>query len=67
MENKTLTVIVPIHEYKDYTEGYFKRAIESISLQRTLPESVLIVSSNDNDLKNFLESFDFGNIKEITK
>lgn len=67
MENKTLTVIVPIHEYKEYTEGYFKRAIESIKLQKTLPESVLIVAGNDSELKSFLDSFDFGDIKDITK
>jgi hypothetical protein len=66
MENKTLTVILPIHEYKDYTEGYFKRAIESVKQQKTLPESLLIVASNDSDLKSFLDSFDFGDIKDIT-
>jgi len=62
-----ITVILPIHEVQTNTETYLKKSIESISTQLTKPEELLIVRSNDKKLKSLLETFDFGNVKEITR
>jgi glycosyltransferase involved in cell wall biosynthesis len=59
-----ITVIVPIHKLeKDYLVG----CIESIKNQKVKPYEVLFVTSNDEEVKNYLNNYDFGDIKDITK
>jgi glycosyltransferase involved in cell wall biosynthesis len=59
-----ITVIVPIHKLeKDYLVG----CIESIKNQKVKPYEVLFVTSNDEEVKNYLNDYDFGDIKDITK
>jgi hypothetical protein len=48
-------------------DTFFKRAIDSVKSQKTLPSELLIVRSKDDELKKFLDSFDFGEIKDITR
>lgn len=62
-----ITVILPIHELQDSLKDYLPKAIESIATQKTLPDELLIVRSKDKKLKTFLDKFDFGSLKEITK
>lgn len=62
-----ISLIIPIHKLDDSVSEYFEKAINSISEQKTLPDEVLIVHSNDKKLIKFLNSFDFGKIKKITK
>jgi len=62
-----ITVIIPIHELQDNTENYFKKSIESIRTQKLLPDELLIVRSTDDKLNTFLESFDFEDLKTITR
>ena len=62
-----ITVIIPIHELQDNTENYLKKSIESLSTQKLLPDELLIVRSNDKKLKTFLDKFDLGDMKSITK
>ncbi len=59
-----ITVIVPIHKLeKDYLVG----CIESIKNQKVKPYEVLFVTSNDEEVKNYLNDYDFGDIKDVTK
>ena len=62
-----ISLIIPIHKFNDSVSEYFEKAINSIKEQKTLPDEVLIVRSNDKDLTKFLESFDYGDITTITK
>ena len=62
--SNNITVIIPIHKLE---ESYFNGCIQSIKNQRTKPEQVLIVRSNDEELTKFLDSYDFEELKETTK
>ena len=59
-----ITVVVPVHKLE---ENYLVGCIESIKGQKVKPYEVLFVTSNDEDLKNYLNSYDFGDIKDVTK
>jgi hypothetical protein len=62
-----ITVIIPVHELQDNMEFFFNRAINSVSGQKIKPSELLIVRSKDEELKKFLDSFDYGEIKDITR
>jgi hypothetical protein len=69
MENSfNISVILPLHstKVKDF-ETFFKKAIDSISMQKTLPEELVIVHSSETSLVDFLNSYDFGllNVKKV--
>jgi glycosyltransferase involved in cell wall biosynthesis len=59
-----ITVVVPVHKLE---ENYLVGCIESIKSQKTKPYEVIFVTSNDEDVKNYLNSYDFGDIKDVTK
>ena len=64
MENKvSVSIILPIKtsKAKDFDE-YFTKAIDSIKNQQVEVEELLIVHTKEEDLKNVLTSYDFGNI-----
>ena len=58
--SNNITVIIPIHKLE---EEYLNGCIQSIKNQRTKPEQVLIVRSNDEELTKFLDSYDFEELK----
>jgi glycosyltransferase involved in cell wall biosynthesis len=62
-----ITVIIPVHEVQNNMEALLKRAVDSVANQKTKPSELLIVRSKDEELKTFLDSFDFGDIKDITR
>ena len=62
--SNNITVIIPIHKLE---EKYINGCVESIKNQKMIPDQVLIVRSDDTNLTKFLETYDFGNLKEITK
>jgi hypothetical protein len=62
-----ITVILPIHELQDKLEHYLKIAINSIEKQTVVPDNLLIVAAKDEKLIEFLNSFDYGNLKNNTK
>ena len=62
-----ITVIIPIHEVQDNLDNFLKNALLSVEQQTLLPKEVLIVRSKNKDLKKLLDTFDFGNIKDITR
>jgi glycosyltransferase involved in cell wall biosynthesis len=59
-----ITLIVPVHKLE--TE-YLVRCIESIKTQKVKPYEVLFVTSNDEELNEYLNNYDFGEITDITK
>jgi hypothetical protein len=69
MENiLNLSVILPIHSslVKDFDE-LFKKAYESILTQKVLPKELVIVHTNEPQLLQYLESFNFVgiNVKKV--
>lgn len=62
-----ISLIIPIHKLDDSVDGYFKKAIKSVSEQKQLPDEVLIITTKDKKLKKYLESFDYGDISSIVK
>ena len=65
--SSNITVIIPVHKLSDDLENYLKKSVLSVAEQTTLPTELLVVSAKDKKLKTFLEGFDFGTIKEITR
>jgi hypothetical protein len=55
MSNKTVTVIIPVHELNDVTTGTLKRALDSIKTQRVQPDEVMIVAKDDAELIKSLD------------
>ena len=62
-----ISLIIPIHKFDDSVSEYFEKSIKSVKEQKQLPDELLIVRSNDKKLKKYLENFDFGDLKSITK
>jgi hypothetical protein len=64
MENNlNVSVILPINSFKNRDfDTYFDRAIKSIQIQHTKPSEVIIVHSDEDGLKNKLESFDYSGL-----
>lgn len=63
-----LSVILPLKSsvVKDFDE-FFKKCIESITLQEVLPNELIIVHTKEESLINYLNNFDFGslNVKKV--
>ena len=59
---KNITTIIPVHTYDSSFEGYFKNAIKSVQTQTSVPSKVLIIRTSNVELKNYLDSFDFGDL-----
>jgi len=59
-----LSVILPLKSsiVKDFDE-FFKKSIESITLQEILPSELIIVHTNEESLVKYLNEFDFGSLK----
>tara|TARA_R100001509_G_scaffold21959_1_gene11488 strand:+ start:2087 stop:2884 length:798 start_codon:yes stop_codon:yes gene_type:complete len=62
-----ISLIIPIHKLDDSVSEYFEKAIKSVNEQKTLPDEVLIVHAKNKKLKDFLNSFEYGDISSITK
>jgi len=62
-----ITVILPVHEVQENIENYLKKSIESVSNQLVKPDELLIVRSNNKELKELLNKIDFGEIKKIVR
>lgn len=62
-----ITVILPIHTVQNNTEAYLKRAVDSVANQKTTPKELLIVHSNETELKELLTSFEWGTTKDYVR
>tara|TARA_R110000823_G_scaffold194037_1_gene325442 strand:- start:887 stop:1666 length:780 start_codon:yes stop_codon:yes gene_type:complete len=62
--SSNITVILPIHKLE---ETYFNGCVQSIKNQKTQPDEFLIVRSDDDELTKFLDGYDFGELKGITR
>lgn len=68
MNNLDLSVILPIKSSKFFQfEEYFTKAITSIKEQDVQPKELIIVHTQEQDLINHINDFDFGdlNVKKI--
>ena len=54
MEN--ITVIIPLHKTDEKFNDYFINCVKSLKSQTSVPSNVLIVRSQDDKLKNYLEN-----------
>ena len=61
-----VSVILPIKSSKarDFDE-YFKKAIESLRIQKTKINELVIVHTNETSLVEYLNSFDFGDLSVV--
>lgn len=64
MEKFDVSVILPIKSSKarDFNE-YFTKAIESLKIQNTKINELVIVHTNETSLVEYLETFDFSDLK----
>jgi glycosyltransferase involved in cell wall biosynthesis len=61
--NKTISVILPIKSAKTgFFEDYFKKAIESLKLQKSPVDELIIVHTKETLLETHLKDFDFGDL-----
>lgn len=68
MNKNSISVILPIHKLNDVeTKKLFEQAVSSVQLQSVLPQELLIVVPASSEESVYLKSFDFGQIKEITR
>lgn len=64
MENNlNVSVIIPINssKQKDF-DLFFERAIKSLQIQDIKPEEVVVVHSDEDGLKNLLDTFDYSGL-----
>ena len=61
-----VSVILPIKssKVKDFDE-YFKKSIESLKIQKTQINELVIVHTNETSLVEYLNSFDFGDLPVV--
>jgi glycosyltransferase involved in cell wall biosynthesis len=61
-----VSVILPIKSSKvrDFDE-YFKKSIESLQIQKTEINELVIVHTNETSLVEYLDTFDFGNLPVV--
>jgi glycosyltransferase involved in cell wall biosynthesis len=61
-----VSVILPIKssKVKDFNE-YFKKSIESLKIQKTQINELVIVHTNETSLVEYLNSFDFGDLPVV--
>lgn len=64
MEKFDVSVILPIKSLGARSfEEYFSKAIESLKIQKTKINELVIVHSNETQLVEYLDSFDFSDLK----
>jgi len=63
MEKNGITVILPVHEINDELKKYFTIAVNSIKTQIVLPDELLIVIKPDENIKEFVNGFDYSEMK----
>jgi len=60
----SISVIVPVHKLE---KTYLDSCILSIMNQKEKPNEVIFVTSNDNELKDYLNNYNFGEISSLVK
>lgn len=62
--SQNITVILPVHKLE---EELLVGCIKSVEQQKVKPTEFLIVTSDDKELIQFLDSYDFGDLEDITR
>lgn len=60
-----ITVIIPVHDISESTEGLFTNAVTSVAEQFVRPDALMIVAPAGSDTLKWLKSYDYGDIKDI--
>lgn len=60
-----ISVIIPVHELDELTKPLFANAIQSIILQTTKPDEVVIVVPKDSEVSKFAKAYDYAELKNI--
>jgi|19_taG_2_1085344.scaffolds.fasta_scaffold32181_2 hypothetical protein len=59
---KDITVLIPVHTIEGNFKEWFDKAIKSIQENTLKPEKVAIIHCDCEDVKSFMESYDFGEL-----
>ncbi len=65
-ELNEISVVLPVHELNVLTKPMFANAIKSIEQQKVVPDEVIIVVPKGSEVSEYLKTFDFETIKNIT-
>lgn len=65
--NTNTSVILPVHELNETTQGLFLNAIKSVELQKVKPDALLIVVPTGSQVETFMKSIEWGELKDIVK
>ena len=57
-----ISVIIPLHEVQEGTNGLYKNAIQSVIDQVVKPSNVLVVTPIGSEATKFANDFDYGTI-----
>ena len=58
MKNENVTVILPVHDVSGNFDNWFKRAIKSVEQSVVKPEKLMIVCSDNPDIKKYMGSWE---------
>ena len=67
MAKTDLTIIIPVHTVKGDTITWLDKAIQSINQQNTLPDSLVIITSDNKEVTNAINKIKLGSIGDKTK
>lgn len=59
---KDITILIPVHALDEKFDGFFINAINSVKSQENLPSNVMVVHSSNENLKEYLNKFNFDGI-----
>lgn len=65
-ELNEICVVLPVHELNELTKPMFANAIKSIEQQKIIPDEVIVVVPKGSEVSEYLKTFDFETIKNIT-
>lgn len=65
MGKTDITVIIPVHDITESTEGLFSKAITSVAEQHEKPDVLMIVAPSGSETLTWLKSFDYGDLKDL--
>ena len=62
-----ISIIIPVHKLNEETKPMFDNAVISVIEQSVKPEELIIVIPKGSDLVSYLDSYDFGPLKDSVK
>jgi len=59
-----ITVIIPVHKLEDSDKTLFENAVKSVTVQKVVPDALMIVVPKGSEVSTYVKSFDYGDYKE---